>query len=238
MTSTAACAFITIPPFRSWLFEVFLRLHQLLSAGAIVATWIHVSDNSLTAKIIMEAIGFLFGAAAIGQLITLLCRRGTIQLAPIKHSKTSALSRNAVLLRISLRRPVHVHAGQYVFLYVPGISCFSFLQNHPFMVVSWNSDPTSELEIFVQGGKGFSKKLVQCLVGRKLRAFVTGPFGLAEPMKQFRSVILFATESGIASFIARLRELVSEHGSSNCFNTRTHLIWQVQNFGMMQSHLH
>ena len=64
-----------------------------------------------------------------------------------------------VQVRLTLPRYLKVSAGQYIGLWIPRISFWSWLQIYPFMVISWTEDNTDSLDLLVEPRGGFTKKL-------------------------------------------------------------------------------
>jgi NAD(P)H-flavin reductase len=152
----------------------------------------------------------------------------------------------ALTIRVVLPHPMKVDAGQYVNLWMPTVSLFSWAQTHPFMVTSWSQGKQTTLDLYVKAHRGLSATLhhharlatqgsaSEGAVAKgsvSFSAFVTGTHGFSEPVSRYESVLLIASGSGIAAAIPYLKKLIYGYNTSTCHTRRVHLIWQLQTFG-------
>lgn len=62
----------------------------------------------------------------------------------------------AVKIRLYLQKPLKVDDGQYVNLWIPSVSFWSFLQSHPFMVISWEPKEQHTLDLLIEPQRGLT----------------------------------------------------------------------------------
>jgi hypothetical protein len=89
----------------------------------------------------------------------------------------------AAHIRILLPRPLKVEPGQYINLWMPSVSLSSWMQTHPFTVVSWSRDRQDTIELLLQPRDGLSADLVGYAPAAKessisFLALFTGPHGV------------------------------------------------------------
>ncbi|KAH6662697.1 hypothetical protein B0J14DRAFT_570854 [Halenospora varia] len=136
---------------------------------------------------------------------------------PWIHPSPFGPAREARLVDVTVPRPWHVKAGQFVFLSIPKLGIFTGLCGHPFMILWWERDQKGlTITLLVKSRAGFTAELDrhrnQCL-----RAFIDGPFGVRHDFGECGTVIMIATGIGIAGHIPYIKELVKrkkdlEHG--------------------------
>jgi NAD(P)H-flavin reductase len=66
----------------------------------------------------------------------------------------------AVKVRIYLEKPITIQAGQYINLWIPLVSFWSFAQSHPFVVITWADGPQKVLDLFVEPRRGLTRELL------------------------------------------------------------------------------
>jgi NAD(P)H-flavin reductase len=150
---------------------------------------------------------------------------------PLTHQRNEG---TPLKIRIALSRPLQVQAGQYVILWMPAASLFSWAQAHPFMVTSWSPEKQDVLELFVQSRRGLTEILCAraALEGyASLTAFVNGPYGVSKSVDQYECVLAVATDFGIAGVVSYLKKLLYGYNTSTSHVRRVHFVWQVQTLG-------
>ena len=74
-------------------------------------------------------------------------------------------------MTIHVPRPLNVKAGQYVNVWIPSVSFWSFLQSHPFTIASWTrQEGTTSLDLIIEPRKGLTQKLYACAEYHKERS--------------------------------------------------------------------
>lgn len=144
----------------------------------------------------------------------------------------------SVKIRITLSRPLKVKAGQYINLWIPSISFWSFLQSHPFVVTSWSLEEQDQLDLFVEPRRGLTRELLyHAQAGERGGVFVSrwvlfsGPHGISAPVGEYESVLLVATDFGMAALLPYLQQLIHGYQTRKVCTRRIRVIWQVQRIG-------
>ena len=143
-----------------------------------------------------------------------------------------------ISVTIELSRPVRLDAGQYLNLWIwaPTASLWSWMQSHPFTVISWSPTEQSRLELFIEPRRGFTSKLVH--TGKRMKtiddalpsytALFSGPHGISFPVWGYKTVLMFATGFGIVAMLPYLEKLIHGQKSCNGRTRRIHLVWHVE----------
>jgi hypothetical protein len=156
-----------------------------------------------------------------------------------------ACAGDAVKVRLVLSRPVRVEAGQYIELWMPAAGFCAFLQSHPFTVVSWSEHKQGYLDLLIQPRKGLTRRLLELSKADNIPAgeydrargyidtgslkprlaFFSGPHGLSVPVGDYETVVMIASDFGIASQLPYLRQLVYGYNRCKTRNRRIRLVW-------------
>ena len=232
-------ALSALPFPRYFAYETFLWTHRALAVLMMCSLW-RYDGLSGGMKLFL-----LVGLSAY--VLTSCCRLARL----IYHnysfrggwSRCSVFARtrdlSAVEVRINLARPVHVRSGQYVFLWLPGVSLSAFVQFHPFSIAWWHNDvdgKTRELSLLVKPQHGLTAHLAtHANSQRKLLAAVDGPYGKPINTSAYGTILLFASDMGIAGVMAVAKESMSMRHQWKSSTRRVYLIWQVNNRGSLCS---
>ena len=146
------------------------------------------------------------------------------------------------IIRIDLRpaRPIRVKEGQYIGLWIPAVSTYSFLQVHPFMVASWSDGHSDNLRVFLEPRRGWTKKVVEYMDRRdetQCRALFTGPYGVSVPTRKYGIVLLVASDFGIVAHFSYLKQLIYNYNARRAHTRRLRLVWQVETSGTSMLYL-
>ena len=183
--------------------KVFTHIYLIIAASILLATTL------------LQWASNIFRNIAYGRSI----KRATI------YSRGDAIE-----ICLSLPRPWKVQAGQYIYLCIPGVSYTSFMQSHPFMITWWNTNMDRKAEsvnLLIEPKTGFTKRLRRHQTSGKLLAWVDGPYGAAKTIRNFGTVLMFATSMGIAAQLPYIKKLVKEYQNYNTSTHRITLIWQL-----------
>jgi predicted ferric reductase len=234
---------------RRHLYEIFLKLHQILAATIIAAIFIH----SPSKHIFTSPIVYLFAAICL-QIFIAIFQFGHVLYRNVRYRKP--LNRAEVRTIIYKRRgeegkgdvplsdAFHVHiqlsrswnhrAGEYVYLCIPGASRTSFMQSHPFYVSWWYRDAGGNdfVVLIVQKRAGFTKHLQGHAKSEreepsKMRAIIEGPYGNVLDLKSYGTVLLFATGIGIAGQLPYVTRLLEGYHNCEVKTRRIALFWEV-----------
>lgn len=145
-----------------------------------------------------------------------------------------------VQVRLTLPRHLKVSAGQYIGLWIPSVSFWSWLQIHPFTVISWTEEKTNSLDLLVEPRGGFTKKLNQHSKrhegsSQSCIALYTGPHGMSIPMEDYETVLMVASDFGIFAQLPYLKQLMYGYKTCKYRIRRVHLVWQTKTFGEFPS---
>ncbi|KAJ5276525.1 uncharacterized protein N7525_002882 [Penicillium rubens] len=244
--SLGALALHSIPWFRQWSYEVFLRGHQILAGLFVYGTWQHLPLQSASSKIYLFVAVGTFVLTFLLELITLLYNNGLFAgngtpRAIVSFSAMESkegLVVNAVHIRVLLPRRVKVQAGQYINLWMPSVSLCSWMQTHPFTVTSWSKGKQDTVELLVKPCSGFTADLLRhapAAAGSSVSflALFTGPHGVSEKVSNYESILLLASGSGIAVAIPYLKKMIYGYNTCTSQVRRLHLVWQVESVDKM-----
>ncbi|KAL5335649.1 hypothetical protein BJX70DRAFT_390564 [Aspergillus crustosus] len=242
--SILALMLSSLPIIRRLAFEIFLRMHQGLAAVCVYATWRHLPSKSIFPRgYLYIPLGILLLTTVL-QALVFLYRNGILpsrsypyasvmcqERRNSKDAKDDQLEGTPLKIRVALPRPMHVKAGQYVYLWMPSVSLSSWLQAHPFMVTSWSPVSQDGLELFVQTRRGLTEQLRAraALEGTaSFKTFVSGPYGRSEPVREYETVLAVASDFGIAGIAPYIKQLLYGYNTSSARVRRVHLVWQVR----------
>lgn len=227
------CCLLLLTWIRSPLYELFLKSHFLLAVLIMVALWRHLTIKPSFTRFYVIIATSIFVA-------TTLLRYGRLLFRQFSWSRPYATSRvvqvhkanSAICLEIDVRRSWDVRAGQYIYIWMPFCSFSSLFQTHPFMITWWDQDShdrTGKIYLLIKPRYGFTRKLLRHLNAPALRTWVDGPYGKAENLGDYGSVLMFASGIGIAAQVPYIKELLAD---IKRFKVRTRsilLVWQLDN---------
>jgi hypothetical protein len=236
----------SIPFIRHHAYEIFHFTHLILSGFLLYGIWQHLPSTNLFPRLYaILIIVFLLLAPAL-QFVTILYRNGAF----LSHGCTRVLvvcddsgggdekdDMNAVMkVRVVLPRPMKLEAGQYINLWMPTVSLWSWAQVHPFTVISWSPEAQETLELFIQPRHGFSANLLRhaCAVRPGSASFIgliTGPHGISKDVDRYESILVIASGFGIAAAIPYLKKLIYSYNTITSRTRRVHFVWQMQTLG-------
>ncbi|KAL9611402.1 MAG: hypothetical protein Q9167_003943 [Letrouitia subvulpina] len=217
---------LSIRIFRHPSYELYLRGHQVLACLSLYAIWRHIRSKTLLPRLyIFVAVGS-FVITSILQWGLILYRNFSLKEGCCRAVVTRV--DDAVRVNVRLSRPIAVRAGQYVNIWIPSISFWSFLQTHPFMIVSWTDGEPMYLDLLIEPKTGFTHRLFRSalrksLVNVEAESFsasdfrilcYSGPHGSGTRVGDFGTVLLIATGFGIAAQLPILTELIQ--GFNQC----------------------
>ncbi|KAJ5875189.1 uncharacterized protein N7473_012536 [Penicillium subrubescens] len=243
VASLGALTLMSLPFARNISYEFFLRSHQGLTIVAVYGLWRHIPKRELLPWLYL-IIGISAFAATSGLFFAgLLYRNGIFSgnrcpraiLSRHGH-KSIETSTTPFKVRLLLPRPINVKAGQYINLWLPAVSFWSWTQTHPFTVISWSQEKQSVLELLVQPRKGLTGT-----IGRQLRtigsegyssmALYSGPHSLSERVNDYQYVLLVSSDSRLSAVLPYARKLIQGYKTCTLRVRRVHLVWQVENRG-------
>ena len=173
----------------------------------------------------MYVLSALFASTLALQCLLIAYRNRTLT----QHGTRAKITRSGttVFVHLELSRPLRVQAGQYIHLWLPGLSLLSFFQTHPFTVISWSPEKQEKLVLLVEPRNGLTKSMASAAVS-PYRALFGGPYGRSVAVGNYETVLMLASGFGIAAQLPYLKQLMHGHEASP---RRVHLVWQVDNIG-------
>ena len=120
-------------------------------------------------------------------------------------------------------------AGQHAYLYMPGLRPFEL---HPFTIASTSS--SGKLSMLIQARSGFSRSLHKATtkdVGKRHRAFISGPWGTPPDLSHYETAVLIACSTGATFILPLLQDLVQREGCLRnitlhwIVRSEEHLVW-------------
>ena len=135
-------------------------------------------------------------------------------------------------LDVTVSTPWSVRAGQYVFLWIPGVSFWSFLQAHPFTIAWWDADEAGKLRLsfLVRQRRGWTSHLVRHL-HNQLITVIDGPHGICHDFGEFGNVIMVATGSGILAQMPYIRAVLDGYRDYTVKTRQLTLLWEYDDEG-------
>lgn len=139
---------MSLPFVRKLSYEFFLRVHQGLTVVTVYGIWKHIpKDELLPWLYLIIGIG-AFAITSSIYFVELLYLNGVFSgngcpRAIFSNNAHGPIEKNAEFdtpfkVRLLLPRPIVVKAGQYINLWVPGLSFWSWAQTYLFTIVSWS----------------------------------------------------------------------------------------------------
>ncbi len=147
--------------FRLPSYEAFLRGHQAAALVAGYALWKHTTSGSKLPRLYVYISTGIFLATSVLQCVVVLYRNFSFRRG---HSRALiSKHRGSIRITIDIPRSLDIRAGQYVNVWIPSISLWSFLQSHPFTIASWgNKEGVTSLDLLIEPRKGLTQKLYAC----------------------------------------------------------------------------
>jgi predicted ferric reductase len=135
---------------------------------------------------------------------------------------------NALRVTVTVPRGWEVKPGQYLFLTIPRAGILSGVQSHPFMIAWWEWSVTGlKVYLLVKRRHGFTKDLTR-RIGKISLAFIDGPYGQKHDFGDYGTVVMFATDIGIAGHMPFIKDLVRGYNSCEVRTRRIVVVWQME----------
>ncbi len=227
---------LSLPVFRKASYELFPRSHQALAFTCAYALWRHLSSKSLLVRICLYVSAGMFGLTSFLQLCSILYRNASFQRG-FPRARVTKMS-GGIKVTVIVPSRLQIKPGQYINLWIPSISFWSFLQSHPFVVASCTDGEQMTLELLIGPQKGLTSKFLRnstnvsdSAFADLRRALFNGPHGLSAPLAEFQTVLLVASGLGIATQLPYLRHLIRGYNDFQVRTRRIHLVWQLESLG-------
>lgn len=229
-------------------------MHQSLAVVTLFSIWRHLKLAPIFSHVIP-----IVAAAVFVTLLTIQSIHAVYQNVFIGAGLSRAYiirDGDAITVRLRLSRHIRVKAGQYIGLWIPGVSFWASLQSHPFMVTSWSAGPSKYLDIVVQPRKGWTRSLAEHGQKNEQRlhnrandaamlmdtddfhekylisnlAVFTGPHGCSIAVGEYETVVMIASDFGIASQLPYLDALLYGYNACKTRTRRVHLVWLLEKY--------
>ena len=227
---------LSLPVFRKPSYELFLRSHQALALLCLYALWQHLKSKSLLVRICLYVSTGMLGLTSCLQLCSILYRNASFRRG-FPRARVTKMG-GGIKVTIMVPSRLQMKPGQYINLWIPSISFWSFLQSHPFVVASCTEGEQTTLELLLGPQKGLSSKFLRNSTNGSgsapadLRlALFSGPHGLSAPLADFEIVLLVASGLGIVAQLPYLRHLIRGYNDFEVRTRRIHLVWQLDSLG-------
>lgn len=237
----AAVTVLSVGYVRQHFYEVFLRIHVELIVLALSVLWQHLATQRRQARVyVLASIGLWVSLTVAGFVYRCYRnisndRRTCLSKVTFRNIYQSRLKDQVVIMgachaEIWIGRLFKVRPGQYLYLTVPAFGFPSNFQWHPFWIVWWEPDLERggiRLEILVRQRHGFTRG-VSSYCDREYTACIKGPFGRSRSFRHFGTILMFATDVGIAVHLPYLKDLLEDYARSSVCTRRVMLVWQVE----------
>lgn len=120
------------------------------------------------------------------------------------------MEKGGVLITVELLRSLNIEPEQHIYLYIPSISFGSFLQAHPFHVISYDGDKKT-MQLIVEPRRGLTAKFERADESEKRLVAFSGPYGPTMDVTRISKLLMIPDGYGIAAMLPYLHELISGH---------------------------
>lgn len=236
LSSLAVLSLTSILYLRRRYFDSFLKIHLLLSLALSAGLSIRMfPTNGNGRPRIFLAVAFGLWLAQKVYLVYLWLRLNILVAGhnevTISHFDHSTLKVNAMLLEITLSRPLQLHYGQYVHITVPSIphTLIGRLQSHPYLI-AWAdggvAEPSRHVSLLIECRSGFSDRLRLCRSPTAVSFH--GPYGSSQSLEIFDKVLFMASGIGVAAHLLAAKRLLQAHNAQTSRVRRVSLLWFLE----------
>ncbi|KUJ15226.1 uncharacterized protein LY89DRAFT_106800 [Mollisia scopiformis] len=225
----ASIALLSLSPVRRFKYELFLKLHLLLSFAIIASLFWHLLPGTarhILYPLIAISLWFLSSIIRLGQLLYHnLGKRITHQQVLITkyHHSPRTLGNSvyrkvgALKLQVNLKRPMTVKPGQYLYLGTNDLQLRHRVQSHPFALMWWedafaavgpDAVPTRarQLTFLIEPRDGMTARLTK--ENSLSHLILDGPYGQDHRLQRYDTVVLAASGIGIAAMLGYAKQLI------------------------------
>jgi predicted ferric reductase len=207
---------------RRWAFELFLKAHFFLAFIAIFSVLLHTTPLGLRKSAFPASALLLWLLNAVIRLVrvinrnierkprealaqTIAQRRIPAQ-ARITHCLNDSKAINALQVEVSLKCPMKILPGQYMYLFFSDLGIRRRFQAHPYAITWWDdSQQAKKLSFLIEPHAGMSADLI---TKNSIQSVVLdGPYGKDLRLEDYETVILIAKGIGIAGILSYVRHM-------------------------------
>ncbi|KAI9769850.1 MAG: hypothetical protein M1840_003844 [Geoglossum simile] len=232
-SSLCCIILLSLSLFRKSSYELFLRTHHALAALSAYSIWRHLPSEKLFPRVYLYISAGMFVLTFIVQGSIVRYQNGVFRYSRAQAHITH--EHGTVRLRIHLRKPLRFKAGQYINLWIPSVSFWSFLQSHPFVVISWAEGAQDHLDLFIEPRRGLTRELLyHAKNGHSMDPLVlfSGPHGKSVRIDKYENILMVATGFGIAGHLPYLKQLIHSYNARKVRARRIHLVWQIRDINV------
>ena len=242
---------LSIRPFRTKLYEIFLLLHIGMAMAVLILCFYHVKiwdgeyDGWLWTCVAVWVRNFskqqlINTDAQVFDRVARVARMLVLSFKTFRSAGAGGLntvgtmtgSREHGLIRLEVTTSINFSPspGTYYYLYTPRM--LNFWENHPFTLASWKQEgDKTKLHFLVAPQRGATRVLFRKLDRAEngianLRVLVEGPYGSSHNLRAFDTVVFVAGGSGITAILPYLYELRTTQKTS--YVRRVVVVWAVK----------
>jgi predicted ferric reductase len=223
---------------RRLVYEVFLKLHLMISVGIVICLWLQttkLSDFHAICLFVTTGLYCFEKLIWVGRVVFVrLTLRNVDQITVVAPRENASQDVTTIQVRSQRRRKITY--GQHIFISVPAIShtVVGRFQAHPYLVAWEEKENSSQiLTLLVAPRAGFSRKVRFCEAGTRIR--VDGPYGCVESLESFDKVFFIASSIGLAAHLLAIRYLIQAHNDKTSRVRRLSLLWFLETGGRSSS---
>ena len=217
-------------------YEVFLKLHLMISVGIVVCLWLQTTNLSDFHTICLFV---TTGLCCFERLIwfghVVFSRLRNVDRITVVAPQENA-SQDVTTIQVRSQRRRNITYRQHIFISVPAIphSVVGRFQAHPYLVAWEEKEDSSQiLTLLVAPRAGFSRKVRLCEAGTRIR--VDGPYGCVESLENYDKVFFIASGIGLAAHLLAIRHLIKAHNDKTSRVRRLSLLWFLETGGRSPS---
>ncbi|KAH8691849.1 hypothetical protein BGW36DRAFT_419333 [Talaromyces proteolyticus] len=206
------------------------KLHWLLALIAIAAVYTHVVIK-IGNYWMLYIIPICFSAAFLKDVCLFLYNNGIFGIRGWTYASFIRFADNTTRIDVFPGRPVQVHPGQYINLWVPFFGENFWPRFRQYHIQSCEPMPQKQMKLFDLPG-GFLSKTPQIKTLRYIQenpprlAFFTGPYGLSHTYVQYETILAVIYDYGILSVNALLQYIYQCMENRTSKVRRVRLVWQ------------
>ena len=130
---------------------------------------------------------------------------------------------------------------------MPTLNLRAAVQSHPFIIASWTESDPIYIELLIKPENGFTNNLWDVAIkyknpeegeisdheypAKSWMIWYSGPYGNPESIDDYGSVLMIATDFGVAAYMPILQELIRGYEKCRVRTRRVHLVWQLVTWG-------
>lgn len=214
-------------------YEFFYKSHYLLALFLIYTTWQHLRTKTFYLRIYLITTVSIFTGTTIFRFICIFFRNMTR--SKFYSTTNLIMINNIIRAEITIPQICNIHAGDYVYIWIPGISLLSFFQSHPFMIAWWDHNLTSNtttITLLLKPQKGFTQHLCRQIQSPNLKTWIEGPYKSIRNIEDYGRVVMFASGIGIAAQVPYIKALLEGAKNYSIHTRNILLIWQLDEESM------